>query len=370
MNQNLSRINSIVTAVDMETPEFHGAVCPPTFETTVFMENSKYNYVRTSGSPTGDALHRMMAKMENGEDAVALASGTSAIFTAMISCLKTGDHVIMDQNAYGRPLGFIRDDFARFGVTHTLVDMKDLNKVEEAIRPETALMYLESPNSLAFEVSDIRAITALARAHGIRTIIDNTYSTPVYQNPIDLGVDIVVHSATKYLGGHSATIAGIIVSTKEFIQNLTPVQAKLSAHEASKLLLSLRTLPLRMERHYENAKKVSAFLEENSKIRQVFYPGSPDYPQRELVEKQMYGASGTMGFLLNCDEAGGHRFADALHVIHRGGTWGTYESTVNDFGIKFCGMDTSSPGYYCRLSVGLESVDCILEDLEQALKKI
>lgn len=387
MNKNVARITQLVTAVDGETPEFLGAVCPPTFETTVFKYRDfemveavsmgkihPYGYARTSGTPTGDALNRLLAAMENGESALTLASGSAAIFTAMISCLKAGDHVIMDRNAYGRALGFLKNEFARFGVTHTLVTMKNTDEVEAAIRPETALIYMESPNSWMFEVQDIRAIAALARKHGIRTIIDNTYSTPVYQNPIDMGVDVVLHSATKYLGGHSATIAGVIVSTRDFISHLAPVEAKLPAHEASKLLLNLRTLPLRMERHYENAKKVSAFLEKHSKVQQVFYPGSPNHPQRALIEQQMYGASGTLSFVLDCDREGTRRFFNALRTVNIGGTWGTYECTIQttdttpDF-VMNTEYTTLLP-HQCRLSVGLESADEILEDLDQALSRI
>lgn len=369
MHPNVARITEIVTAVDMDTPEFLGAVCPPTFETSVFMGNPKYGYARTSGNPTNDALHRMLAKMENAEAALAVASGATAIFTALVSSLKAGDHVIMDRNAYGRALRFVQD-FTRYGVSYTYVSMKNIEEVEAAIRPETTLIYLESPSSLVFEVCDIRAITALAKKHGIRTIMDNTYATPVFQNPIDMGVDVVIHSATKYLGGHSATIAGAIISTKEFIDNLTPVEGKLAAHEATKFLTNLRTLPLRMERHYENAKKVSAFFEAHDKIKEVMYPGSPNNPQRELIEKQMYGASGTMGFVLDCtSEEMGAKFINALKVIHNGGTWGTYESTINYHGYREPNPEfTTIPSYHCRLSVGLENVDRILEDLDQALR--
>lgn len=386
MNKNLARITELVTAVD-ETPEFLGAVCPPTFETTVFKYRDfetvealamgkihPYGYARTSGTPTGDALNRMMAAMENGEAALSLASGSAAIFTAMISCLKAGDHVIMDRNAYGRALGFLKNEFARFGVTHTLVTMKNTEEVAAAIRPETALIYMESPNSWMFEVQDIRAITALAKAHGIKTIMDNTYSTPVYQNPLDMGVDVVLHSATKYLGGHSAVVAGVIVSTKAFIRDITPVEAKLPAHEASKLLLNLRTLPLRMERHYENAKKVSAFLEKHGRVTQVFYPGSPNHPQHALIERQMSGASGTLSFVLDCDREGTRRFFNALHTVNIGGTWGTYECTIQttdttpDFKMNM--EYTTLLPHQCRLSVGLEDADAILEDLDQALRKI
>lgn len=387
MTDNLARITKLVTAVDMETPEFMGSVCPPVFETSVFMDGSfdvqervakgelkKYSYARTSGNPTCDHLNRMLAKMENGEQAMTVPSGATAIYLAMVSSLKSGDHVVMDKNAYGRALGFLRDEFPRFGVTYTLVDMKNTEAVAEAIRPETSLIYMESPTSWLFEVHDIRAICAMARERGIRTIIDNTYATPVFQNPIDYGVDIVVHSATKYLGGHSNCMAGVIVASNEFFRNITKVEAKVSAAEAAKLMVNMRTLPLRMERHYESAKKVAALLERNSKVVSVAYPGSPNHPQRELIEKQMYGASGTMSFILDCDREGTRRFFNALRTIHIGGTWGTYESTIQttDTNPNFVVNTeyTNLQPHQCRLSVGLENVDVLLEDLDTALKAI
>ncbi len=368
MHPNMARITKLLTAVDTDAPEFQGAVCPPTFETTVFLGNDRYGYSRTDGNPTNEALHRLLARMENAEAAMAVASGSTAIYTALVSSLKAGDHVILDTHAYGRAHNFLRE-FQRFGVTHTKVSMKNLEEVEAAIRPETTVIYMESPSSLVFEVCDIRAVTALAKARGIRTILDNTYCTPVFQNPIDMGVDVVLHSATKYLGGHSAVIAGAIIGSREFIENLSPVEAKLSAHEASKLLLNLRTLPLRMERHMESGKKVCAFLEGHRKIKAVLYPGSPNNPQRPLIESQMYGVSGTMGFVLDCkDDGQGQRFVDALRLVHHGGTWGTYESTINYHGCREPGDIV--PPWHCRLSVGLENAEDILEDLEQALQKM
>lgn len=387
MNKNLARITELVTAVDTETKEFLNAVCPPTYETTVFKYNSfeeaeapndgphpRYGYSRTDGTPTTDALNRLMARLENGEAAMSLCSGTAAIFTAMMSCLKAGDHVIIDRNAYGRPLSLCMNTFSRFGVTCSLVSMKNTDEVREAIRSNTSLIYLESPNSWLFEIADLRAITKMAKERGIRTIIDNTYSTPVFQNPIDMGVDVVVHSVTKYLGGHSSTIGGVIVSSDEFIRNVTQVEAKMTSFEASKLLLNLRTLPLRMERHYESGRKVCELLEQSWKVSRVFYPGSTNYPQKELAEKQMYGASGTLSFVLDCDREGTRRFINALRVVNIGGTWGSYDSTIQttDFNRDFNPQRefTTLYPHHCRLSVGLEDIDMLLEDLDQALRQI
>ena len=385
LKKNLARITEIVTSVDMETPEFLRSVVPPTYSTTVFRYTDfdmaeahsagkirPHTYSRTDGNPTNECLHRMMANMENAEAAMAVASGTTAIFTAMISCLKAGDHVVIDGGAYGRAQGFLCNEFARFGVTHTRVSLKEPGALEDALRPETTLIYLESPNSWFFELQDIRHITKIARERGITTILDNTYSTPVFQNPVDLGVDVVLHSATKYLGGHSNVIAGIIVSTRKFIDSLSQVEGKLSAREASELLVNLRTLPLRMERHQETARRVCFLLENSSRVKTVFWPGSEHYPQKDLFKSQMYGASGTMSFVLDCDREGTRRFINALRIVNLGGTWGTYETTIQT-------TDTN-PNYHrelfgllphhCRISVGLEDADALLEDLDSALRKI
>ena len=386
MNQNVARITNLVTQID-DTECFLGSVCPPTFETTIFKipdfdtaekmsagEDVRYSYSRTDGNPTLATLGRLLAAMENGEAAKTFASGTTAIFTAMISCLKKGDHVVIDRNAYGRAIGFLRNEFARFGVDHTFVDASDIDQVRAAIRPETTLFYLESPCSWLFNVHDFRALTKLAKEHGIKTITDNTYSTPVFQNPIDMGVDIVVHSATKYLGGHSATIGGVIVSTEDFIRNIAQVEGNLSTHEASKLLLNLRTLPLRMERHYENAKAVAAFLEQSDKVSHVFYPGSPNHPQYDLIQRQMYGASGLLSFTLDCDRSGSKRFFDALRHISIGGSWGSYETVIysTDFQRDFVDNSefTTLLPHHNRFSVGLEDIDLLLSELESALRAV
>ena len=385
LKRNLARITDIVTSVDMDTPEFLRAVTPPTFATTVFRYTDfamaeahsagkihPHTYSRTDGNPTNECLHRMMARMENGEAAMALASGTTAIFTAMITCLKAGDHVVIDAGAYGRAQGFLDNEFRRFGVTHTRVSLKEPGALESALRPNTALIYLESPNSWFFELQDLRHVAKIARERGIFTVLDNTYSTPVFQNPLDFGVDAVLHSATKYLGGHSNVAAGIIVSSRRFIDSLTQVEGKLPAREASELLLHLRTLPLRMERHQETAKKVCALLESSDRVKTVFWPGSDRFPQKELFESQMYGASGTMSFVLDCDREGTRRFIDALRVVNLGGTWGTYETTIQttDTNPNYRQEPFGLLPHHCRISVGLEDADALLEDLDAALRAI
>ncbi len=386
MHQNVKRIANLVTGID-DTECYLGAVCPPTFETTIFKlkdfdtarrfsegEIRPYTYSRTDGNPTYTTLHNLLAAMENGEAAMTFASGTTAIFTTLLSCLKSGDHVVMEHNAYGRAIGFLKNEFARFGVTHSLVRGKNLDELEAALRPETALIYLESPSSWLFEVQDLAAVAVLAKSRGIRTVIDNTYSTPVFQNPLDFGVDAVIHSATKYLGGHSATIGGAVVSSREFIENLAPVEGKLSTHEASKLLLNLRTLPLRMERHQENAAAVAGLLESSDRVKALFYTGSDRHPQRKLIKRQMYGAPGLMSFVLDCDRAGSKRFMDAMRHIAIGGSWGGYESVIwsTDFSGSFRENTEYSTmlAHQCRLSVGLESADLLLSELEKGLRAI
>ncbi|MBO9605660.1 MAG: PLP-dependent transferase [Paenibacillaceae bacterium] len=385
MREVFRRVQEIVTGIDDNT-DIYGAVVPPTFENTIYrypdfdtvVETTKghvarYGYSKNA-NPTTDALEKKLAALENGEAARCFSSGTAAIYTVLLSLLKQGSHVITVNNVYGRVVDFLRNWFPQFGVETTYVAGTSLADFEAAIRPNTALIYLESPTSWHFELQDIRAVVKLAASRGIKVAIDNTWATPVFQNPLDYGVDAVIHSASKYLGGHSDLVGGAVIGSRAYIAGLPQLGAVLSPYEASKMLKGLRTLALRMERHESNAMAVAAMLENEPKVRAVRYPGLRSFDQHELAAAQLHGCSGLLSFTLDTDPAGVRRYIDALRHISIGGSWGGFESVT--YAAAMSGdpeEDIVKRGFavgQIRLSVGLEPLDTLLEDIRGALQRV
>lgn len=385
MKTNSERIFDIVTSCDEYYEDFMGAINPPTFETSVYRfpdwktceEVNAGKYFRycygKNANPTLDVVCAKLAAMERGEAAKCFSSGTAAMYTALMRFLSSGDHVVTIDHVYGRIRNFLNDTFPRYGIAASFVDGTDPESFRTAIRPNTKVFYLESPSTWQFDLQDLETVIGIAKDHGIITIIDNTWATPVFQNPIDFGADIVVHSASKYLGGHSDLVAGVMVSSEEIINTLPEFGSVLSPYEANKLLRGLRTLPLRMERHQKNALEVATYLEKSGKVEEVIYPGLKSNPQYQLVKKQMHGTSGLMSFVPACDAAGLRRFMNALRHISITGSWGGYESVIYSVN-----PDADAETLYqgglkpkqVRLSVGLENPDILLEDLERGLKAI
>lgn len=384
MRAHYKRVQDIVTHIDDNT-DLYGAVVPPTFENTIYRypdydtvvetvkgTQTRYGYGKNA-NPTTDALETKLAALENGEAARCFGSGTAAIYTALLSMLKAGDHVVTVKNVYGRVSDFLNNWFVKFGVDTTYVTGTDVGDFAAAVRPNTALLYLESPTSWHFELQDIRAVTAFARERGIKVAIDNTWATPVFQNPLDYGVDAVIHSASKYLGGHSDLVGGAIVGTRAYINALPQLGAVLAPHEASKLLKGLRTLALRMEKHESNGGAVAAYLAQHPKVRTVRYPGLPAFPQHELALRQMKGSSGVLSFNLATDRGGVRRFIDALRYVSIGGSWGGFESVIYAAAMSGEPHEVASRGFeltQIRLSVGLEDLETLLEDIEGALRRV
>ncbi|WP_409340851.1 trans-sulfuration enzyme family protein [Paenibacillus sp. MBLB4367] len=385
MRDHYRRVQDIVTAIDEYAEEMYGAVVPPTFENTIYRypdfesveetvqgKISRYTYGKNT-NPTIEALERKLARLEKGEAAKCFGSGTAAIYTTLLSVLQQGSHVITVANVYGRVSDFLRQPFAKFGVESTFVPGLQAADFEEALKPNTKLIYLESPTSWHFELQDIRRVTDLASKHGIKVVIDNTWATPVFQNPLDYGVDAVIHSASKYLSGHSDLVAGAVIGSGELITGLPQVGAVLSPNEASKLLKGMRTLALRMERHESSAGRIASFLAGEPKIRSVRYPGLPGFGQRELALAQMNGSSGLMSFELDSDKEGVRRFVNGLRHISIGGSWGGFESNLYAAAMSGSEEEVRSRGFgigQIRLSVGLEDADTLLEDLQVALSKV
>jgi len=355
--------------------KFMGAIVPPIFQNSLFVQptevngitTAEYAYSRTS-NPTVEIAERKIAALEGGDGALCFGSGVAAISAAILYYVRAGSHVILVDSSYGCTLNLIKNYLHnKFNVEFTLVDGGSVEEIRSAIRPETSLIYLESPSSLVFHMQDLAAVAALAKEHGIGTVIDNTYATPLHQQPLRYGIDIVCHTATKYMGGHSDLMGGAVVARREIIESIQANErsllgANIDPHQAWLLIRGLRTLPLRLKQHGENAAKVAEFLENHPKVETLLYPGSASYPQKELFDRYISGTNGLMSVIIRGETADAQKFVNHLHEFQNGCSWGGFESLA-----IFIGGET---GRLVRLHVGLESTDTLLADLSQALDKL
>ena len=372
----LSEKMAICTAV-MED-EYNGAPVPPIYQNSLFLSKPSniggYGYSRAS-NPTVEYTEKVIAKLEHAERALCFSSGMGAISASVLSCLSAGDHVVAMRNIYGPTVMVIDDILSRFGVRMTRIDKFGVEDFEAAITPETKLIYLESPSYLFFEIVDLRAVTALAKSRGIITIIDNSWSSPIFQNPIDMGVDIVVHTASKYLGGHSDIVAGVACGSKELMDKVqnesrSLIGACIGPHDGWLMMRGIRTLALRVLQHETSALKTAAFLENHENVAKAFYPGLPSHEGYELAKTQMGGYTGLLSFLIY--KKPDDNFITKLKTVHTAPSWGGFESLAVDFGNPRelpADANGRTPAMI-RLFVGLEPADIIIEDLDQALKQI
>ncbi|MEL6664519.1 MAG: methionine gamma-lyase [Pseudomonadota bacterium] len=372
--------------------EAEGALTPPLHLTSTFAfataeqggarfagESEGHIYTRIS-NPTTDLLERRMASLEGGEAAVAMASGMGAITSVLWSFLRAGDELITDKTLYGCTFSFFQHGLSRFGITVRHVDLTNPLALETAITDRTKVVYFETPANPNMRLVDIAAISAIARRHGAKTIVDNTYATPVQTRPIEHGADMVVHSATKYLGGHGDLVAGIAVGSSEDMAEVRMVGVKdmtgavLAPFNAMLILRGLKTLQLRVERHASSAQQIAEALQQHSSVASVHYPGLSDFPQHELAKRQMNGFGGMIAFELKGGYTAGIEMMNRLRLVRRAVSLGDAESLIQHPASMTHSTYTRdereahgiSEGLV-RLSVGLESVDDILEDLHQAM---
>jgi cystathionine beta-lyase/cystathionine gamma-synthase len=347
----------------------------PNFQMLVdALSAERQHHVYTRGrNPTVEAVERKLAALERGEAAKCFASGMAAISAVMLGLLKSGDHVLFVNNTYGPTLQLAKH-LQRFGIEHDVLLDLDVEGFEEALRPETRLTWLESPGTMLFRVLDIEALTAVARERGILTCIDNSWATPLCQKPLTLGADIVVHSCTKYLGGHSDLLAGAVVTTAERIDELFYRAFLLNGgilapFDAWLLARGLRTLPVRLRQHEADALRVAEFLNGHPAVRRVNHPAFAD--EVELVKKQLTGYTGLFSFdLVRDDFESVRNFIDGLEHFRIGISWGGVESLVTspNRGSNGAQLDAQRiPHGLVRLSVGLEGSDLLIEDLTSAL---
>lgn len=374
----------------------HGAAVPPLYATSTFTfegwdaidaafgdRTNAFLYTR-SGNPTVRLAEEKLAKLAGGEKARLFGSGMAAISAAILSCVSSDDHVIAVRNVYG-PANNLLNVYLRqkMGLETTFVGGDDPAEFEAAITDRTRLIYLESPSSAVFGLQDLAAVAEIAQARGIRTAIDNTWATPIFQRPLDLGIDLELHSVSKYLGGHSDFVGGAVIGATEVVDSLAVAEGELlggtmGPFEAWLLLRSLRTLPLRLRQHEASAMQVARFLEAHPGIRRVFYPGLESHPQHDLAQRQMSGTTGLMGFELATDDLGAiRRFVDGLELFGLGVSWGGHESLV--FAPAIAYLKELPPERFAalgiaagtiRISVGLEHADDLVDDLAQALDRM
>ena len=394
---------SMSTSKHIETQAIHagrindeqfGSLATPLYQTSTFIfENAQqgadrfageaegYIYSRL-GNPTTRQLEMRVAAMEEMEDAAATATGMGAVSGALLANLSCGDHLISSKAVYGCSFALMNHQLTRWGIEVSFVDMANPAEIEAAIKSNTKVIFLETPVNPNLAVYDLAAIGRIAQQHKIISVVDNTFLTPVLQQPKKYGIDIVVHSATKYLNGHGDVVAGIICGSSEMIMNikmtvLKDIGATMSPHDAWLIMRGLKTLPIRMERHCNNAQIIAEFLENHEKVAQVYYPGLKSHPGHKFIGSQMKAAGGVIAFEIDSDLAGGSDFINRMELFSIAVSLGDAESLI-----QHPASMTHSPytqeervaagisDSLIRISVGLENVDDMIEDLNQSLAMI
>ena len=370
-----------------------GAVSVPIYQTSTFVFESAeqgaarfagkekgYIYTRL-GNPTVKALEKSLAGLEEGEDARACSSGMAAINTAMLSVVRKGDHVVSTENLYGGTAKLFSDILPKFGIEFTLVDTSHIENVELAIRKNTKIVYIETPSNPTLKLTNIREVAKIAKEHDAVSIVDNTFMSPYFQRPLILGADVVVHSLTKYLSGHSDVVGGIVISYQNFIDKMDPVLKNtggtLGPFEAWLTLRGIKTLHIRMERHNENAMKVAEFLEAHEKIEKVYYPGLKSSDQYDLAKQQMSGFGGIVSFEVKGGLEAGRKLMNSVRLCTLAVSLGAVETLIEHPASMTHAvvpreerLRTGLTDSLVRLSVGIEDVEDIIEDLQSALENI
>lgn len=342
-------------------------------------EEKGYIYSRIS-NPTLALLEQRMASLEQGEAAVAFGSGMGAITATLWTLLGAGDEILVDQTLYGCTFSFLHHGLARFGVGVKHVDMTDARKVQAAIGPTTRIVYFETPANPNMRLVDIRAVSAAARAAGAWVMVDNTYCSPYLQRPLALGADIVVHSATKYLGGHGDLTAGIAVTTQVLADRIRLMGLKdmtgavMSPHDAHGILRGLKTLHLRMQRHSDNAQQIAELIAAHPGVAEVYYPGLASFAQHDLARRQMARFGGMLAFELKGGVDAGRRFMNALQLVTRAVSLGDAETLAQHPASMthstYTPEERARHGIgegLVRISAGLEDADDLLDDVQQAM---
>jgi cystathionine beta-lyase len=380
----------ILNHLGEERDEYYGSVSPPIFQTSNFSfktvdqmrqrlkKELEIPFYTRGFNPTVGILRQKIAALEKTEDALVFSSGSAAVAAAVMSVVKAGDHVVCVQKPYSWTNNLLSKYLSKYGVTTTFVNGEKSENFEQAIQANTKLIYLESPNSLTFELQDLEAIASIAKAKKVTTIIDNSYCSPLNQNPVDFGIDIIIHSATKYLNGHSDVVAGVVCATKERIQKMMQeeymtIGSIISPYEASMIIRGLRTLEIRINKSNDTTQKVVQFLQHHPRVKNLYHPFSENNTQLALAKKQMRYSGGLFSLSLNVDNVEQlEKFCNSLNYFLMATSWGGYESLM----FPLCALGSSKsfenplPWNLIRFYIGLEDTDVLINDFKQAFEKI
>lgn len=375
-------INTICThAGELKDTQFKGAVSPLYMSTSYAFEDVEVKrYPRYFNTPNQVALAKKMAALEHGEAALIFGSGMAAVSTALMAFLHKGDHVVLQKTLYGGTSNLIVEEFDKFGIEYSFA--KDLQSAsfEAEIKPNTKVIYIETPSNPLLSITDLKAVAELAKANRLVSMIDNTFASPVNQNPIDFGIDVVIHSATKYMGGHSDILAGTVISSEEHIETIFQLAknfgGSLSDYTVWMLERSIKTMGLRVKAQNKNAKKLAKFLDKHEDVAKVYYPGLESHPDHELAKSQMKGFGGMLSFELK-EGLDYSLFLKKLELIKSSNSLAGVESTITSPTLTSHSLLTPEEREeqgikegLLRFSLGIEEKEDLIADIEQALKAI
>ncbi|HAX48989.1 MAG TPA: aminotransferase class I/II-fold pyridoxal phosphate-dependent enzyme [Ignavibacteria bacterium] len=372
----------------------YGSVNVPIFQSSTFEfesaeegarcflgESDGYIYTRL-GNPTINALEKMVAELEGGFGGIGTSSGMGAINTVYMALLSKGDHMVSSDAVYGPSRVIMEDHYSRYGVESTYVNTSDINNIKKAVKPNTKVLYIETPANPTVEITDIKACAEIAKEHGLILVVDNTFSSPYLQRPLELGADVVLHSMTKFINGHADIVGGMVVAKsremyKKLRSMMTALGCNLDPHQSYLVIRGLKTLAIRIDRAQQNAQKVAEYLEKHPKVEWVRYPGLPSHPQYELAKKQMDGPGALISFGLKGGFEAGKTMMNNVKIsilaVSLGGVESLIEHPASMTHSKVSKEDKQKAGIsdgLVRYSAGIEDINDLLWDLEQALAKV
>lgn len=373
-------LNTICTHVgELKDEQFRGAVSPLYMSTSYAYEDVEVKrYPRYFNTPNQRALAQKMAALEHGEAALIFGSGMAAVSTSLLAFLHKGDHVVLQKTLYGGTSNLVTEEFEKFGIEFSFTKDLSVAAFEKEVKENTKVIYIETPSNPLLTITDIQAVTDLAKKHGLVSMIDNTFASPVNQNPIDLGIDVVIHSATKYMGGHSDILAGAVISSEEKIDRIFQLAknfgGSLSDYTVWLLERSIKTMGIRVRAQNENAQKLAEFLEQNEFVKKVFYPGLSSHEDHALAKKQMKGFGGMLSFELK--DLDSTTFMKYLKLIKPSMSLAGVESTIlsptKTSHALLTAEEREEQGIgdqLMRFSIGIEEAEDLITDIEQALEE-
>ncbi|MBK9272099.1 MAG: aminotransferase class I/II-fold pyridoxal phosphate-dependent enzyme [Saprospiraceae bacterium] len=384
-------LSYILNELGEDRHEYYNAIAPPIVQTSNFsfdtvdelrsrLHNEYSGYLYSRGhNPTVDILRKKLAALDGAEDALVFNSGAAAIFSSVVPFVESGDQIIAVSGVYTWAQKLFDSFLPKFGINTQYVEGKDPEEFRKKITDQTKIIYLESPNSWDFRIQDVKAISQMAKEKGILTVVDNSYCTALFQKPIEMGIDLVLQSATKYIGGHSDVVAGVLSGRKTLLRKIFDLEYLLAGNgiqpfNAWLLLRGLRTLPVRLEAIQKTTQNVLRFLKQREEVEKLFFPLDPDFDQFNLANSQMSGACGLLSIVLKCKDLNKiERFCEELTAFKMAVSWGGHESLIipRCAGLQRMEFDGEKQDHrMIRFYIGLENSEYLISDLENAFKKL